>query len=949
MRIIKWLILSLWIGSSAFAIILRDDKTDADYQNLADDDRFNCVGIVKIVTDHPGVEYGTGFVINPRTVITAGHVVDEAGTIIPGDSSIAFGADPLNSPTDGSVLSATYLHAGFVDGSPPINDIAFLMTSRRLTSITPATISTGTGLGKTAYTAGYGGTGNGITGYTTTDYLKRAMGNAIDLYSDILAPGHYALLQDFDDPDGTTNTITDFFGAPSSAIPVTLEGATYSGDSGGPLMVSEDDEWKVVGLTSFGYVQDGYVQGEYGSILGYLPIKDFAVWIAANNPVKAPYWTGASGAWNTAGSWSSGVVPQNTADTFYEAALSQAATVTVDVNFTVDEVNVTHEGAALVVPVGFTPLAYETNISAGFVQVDGQLSSAVTLTGGYLYGTGTIVQINPQVTPVDEVPALFNTGGTIMPGSSSMIGTLTLTGAFSQGSAGTLAIKFASTVSHDLFSVSGAAVIAGVVHLDLQNLPALGDSFTVLSSALLTGTVTNVTGYDELLDEGLFPEIHFSATDVYFNIVRSYGSRADTFNQLVLADELDYLRNRLFGDFATVRDALNTLSDIDMRKAFDQMSPQMLTPMLRADIFVSQEQLRKIKNHLEMARMYQESKSTSALSAVSLLRGDLNPDQDAESRHAARFTQFSNLAQSGFMFSGKKDKSKSAKEKKKSLSSLYAPQNRGAYLFCEGFFGDRSSTKDDAGYSFKGSGVQGGYDFCMAKDMVAGFSAAYADSNSSLSDRQGSVHAKGFSGILYSSIFKGSCFVDAMVKLDKTWHDVVRKTDFATIERDVKSQPKTRAFEASLGFGMCRNDKLIFEPKCYVDAYFAHMFRFTERDGDSLNLKIYQKSITSVQTILGFTAGKEFDIGRSVFLPYFSGLWAHEYSKNTHMMDFQFNDPVANIVGQRRGIMDRDSGIFNAGVIFNYDNLGFYASYEMQFSKADNRAHFFDAGMRCNF
>ncbi len=109
-----------------------------------------------------------------------------------------------------------------------------------------------------------------------------------------------------------------------------------------------------------------------------------------------------------------------------------------------------------------------TSVQAGSLEVDGTLSSAVTvLQGGTLSGTGSI--------------ASLNNSGHVAPGVG--LGTFNVTGNFTQSSTGILDIEIASTGATDLLNITGTATLAGSVQV--QALPGQyqsGQSFTFLTA-----------------------------------------------------------------------------------------------------------------------------------------------------------------------------------------------------------------------------------------------------------------------------------------------------------------------------------------------------------------------------------------------------------------------------------------------------------------------------------
>jgi hypothetical protein len=143
--------------------------------------------------------------------------------------------------------------------------------------------------------------------------------------------------------------------------------------------------------------------------------------------------------------------------------------------------------------------------TAGTITVDGSLdttSGALILQGGRLTGDGPITgDVN-------------NTGGDIEPGGS--VGTLALSGDFSQSETGTLSIELGgfSDGEYDILEITGDADLGG--YLDLQPVggfvPAVGDSFTILTA---TGAIS---GWLRLPDCGDLYEIEYAPGAVIVHV-----------------------------------------------------------------------------------------------------------------------------------------------------------------------------------------------------------------------------------------------------------------------------------------------------------------------------------------------------------------------------------------------------------------------------------------------
>ncbi|HEV3279771.1 MAG TPA: PEP-CTERM sorting domain-containing protein [Terriglobia bacterium] len=157
--------------------------------------------------------------------------------------------------------------------------------------------------------------------------------------------------------------------------------------------------------------------------------------------------------------------------------------------------------------------------TAGTTTVDGTLTAAggITFNGGSVFGSGGTLSAG---TVTDN--ATFNIGDKVM-----TAGTESISGNYSQTSAGALAIDIGGTTEGTLFdqlTISGSASLNGVLNLDLINgfVPTLTETFDILNASSVTGTFATVNG------TGINSNEHFgvvyNANNVTLDVLSGPGS-----------------------------------------------------------------------------------------------------------------------------------------------------------------------------------------------------------------------------------------------------------------------------------------------------------------------------------------------------------------------------------------------------------------------------------------
>ena len=172
------------------------------------------------------------------------------------------------------------------------------------------------------------------------------------------------------------------------------------------------------------------------------------------------------------------------------------------------------EGAALLLTQTYTPATGSHTCVNGTITAPGTTSLMGTLTGDGTYAGH-----------VD------NASGIVEPGSG--IGRLTVTGSFVQTEAGTLAIEIGGTTpsdTHDVLTVQSTAMLGGTLRVALADgyVPALGETFTVLTAQSITAT------FDEVVPTGRY-QVDYTPAAVTLTVAELPGDW-DGNDQLDLAD-----------------------------------------------------------------------------------------------------------------------------------------------------------------------------------------------------------------------------------------------------------------------------------------------------------------------------------------------------------------------------------------------------------------------------
>ncbi len=291
---------------------IRHDKSLTDYQEIAtstSDEYPDFESVVYFGYSLDGSDFedyvATGTLVAENWVLTAGHnfyVADEQDEpALPSGIIVKTGNDP-NNPDESYEVEEIIYHPTWISDNRDFlsaNDLALV---RLKTPILDRPIielfkDSDEEIGSLIWFSGFGD-------YSETEgqnpdlfSKKRALQNILDrkvagitTSKDGVTYSGGLLAFDFDDPDGTINTLGDgtvnsderiLATGTSATGALEYEGTTVQGDSGGPLFLKDGDIWKVAGVLSGGADApfDGHRDGSYGDISIFIRVSQSIEWI----------------------------------------------------------------------------------------------------------------------------------------------------------------------------------------------------------------------------------------------------------------------------------------------------------------------------------------------------------------------------------------------------------------------------------------------------------------------------------------------------------------------------------------------------------------------------------------------------------------------------------------------------------------------------------------------
>ncbi len=283
-RCLLTMILLIFLFSTiCYSVNIRHDVDDNDYINFAEEHFFESgLVVVRPFEETPG----TGVIIHPNYILTAGHVGSMDGPA----------QMPINYKGKEYIVDYVYLYPDFSleqDYTTYMKyDIAMLrLEGRGIENVTPSVIWTQPiSLGQKIVGVGQGKSSTGLEGdERIPSGTFRAYENTIDYIFD--DENYNLFVTDFDSAENACNSLSDTLycldkeiNGESSPDPLPLEGSLGAGDSGSGIWIEENGKFYLAGIASGRHYASYCAQSLYVNLTN----KTLYDWIVSICPFVSP-------------------------------------------------------------------------------------------------------------------------------------------------------------------------------------------------------------------------------------------------------------------------------------------------------------------------------------------------------------------------------------------------------------------------------------------------------------------------------------------------------------------------------------------------------------------------------------------------------------------------------------------------------------------------------------
>ena len=493
-----------------------------------------------------------------------------------------------------------------------------------------------------------------------------------------------------------------------------------------------------------------------------------------------------------------------------------------------------------------------TTLSAGALNLTGQLFGDVVVNGGTFMGTGTLAN-NGNLT--------LNSGASFAPGAS--IGTTTITGNYAQNSGSTLhAEVFMDTdyaLSSDVLNVTGTATLQSGSTITVTDLSPVdrfiitGDTFTIITAREgVTDNGAAVTDSSAVLSFAG----SVSGSDYILTATRKpFAPDAKSRNSSALLRTIDSdMSSRSFTSDFTLINALSSVNTARLNNAAKQLSP-----VAHASSFLLSTDMNQ---HLSSGMGVYLRARRSNMPHLAM------PDMLASSSELLFADASSNPALLGSVI----------RETQKRKQQTERAQKTGYFISPVGTYYTQDATGDIEGFSAKSVGMHFGYDTSLNDHLILGIGGSYSYASIDYDHDLGNADIHSLRAGAYGTYFKDDWFVEGSATLGYHRNSTDRKVQFGGIDRTPTATYDAHELSAYLRTGLdIHYDRWTLTPSTSMHYTYYRSESFQERNAGSAGLSVDAHTQQSLLGKLGLHLHRVSALGDVQVIPEVFVGYAHQF------------------------------------------------------------------------
>ncbi len=510
----------------------------------------------------------------------------------------------------------------------------------------------------------------------------------------------------------------------------------------------------------------------------------------------------------------------------------------------------TKSGSGILTLSGNNTFTGTTTLSAGTLNLSGQVCGDILVNGGTLMGAGTINNGSSLT---------LNSGGLLTPGNS--IDTLTITGDFVLDNGSTLEIEVEKdaldNLDSDLLDVSGSATLESGSIINVTDLTptdrfiGTGDIFTIITTG---GGVSDNGASITSASATLGFDGSVSGDDYILTATRNaFGASSVGNNNTALLQAIDMDMGSAGGDYVDIINVLSTLDASALNTAAEQLSPLSHANLGGFNAGLLHDMGSDMGGYLVARRNNTEHNAKfAALRNSDLLLADASKNPDTLA-YVISETERRRVTQEGT---------------EKQTNSFFRPF---------GVFFSQDSSPTYVGFQAQAVGAQFGADQVFGTNWIIGIGGAYSHSCLDFDEGFGDADIDSFRIGPYATYFVDRFYVDSSVSLGYHLNNTRREIG-AGINRTAEAHYDAYDLSAYVGGGYEFNVRQwILSPTISAQYICYRNESFKESGAGAAGLNVSKRTQESLLSRFGIRLYTVTMVDTMKLAPEFFVGYAHEF------------------------------------------------------------------------
>ncbi len=534
-----------------------------------------------------------------------------------------------------------------------------------------------------------------------------------------------------------------------------------------------------------------------------------------------------------------------------------------------------------------------TTVSSGDLAVGSSSATGATLGGNVSVTTGGTVSGHGTIGG-----SLTNTSGTVAPGGS--VGTLTVTGNYTQGPTGTLAVQLTPAAASKL-AVTGTVSLQG--SLDILSGPSGYVPFSqyviLTSGGGITGTFNTVTGSLPAIPLS----VNYQTNEIFLQLSGFTGATPD---QIAVATVLNGQIANATGDFLNMLNLAVVLPAGQMQQALSSLGGQ---------IYGNLGQVALQDRRIFLDALTARTQTLGGAWPASAFGGGMQGAWGS-SEKALKFAQLGSAL---------------SVHDQQIMSDVnsYAtpPSGSSGGIWARGFgqFGSISGSSGALGSSYATGGGIIGADILSDPRDVFGFAVGGGQSSVSLSTNPETGTISFFQGGIYGAReFDFGLVLDGSAIYAHDIYDVSRGIVLPGVSRSASSTHggDDGVLEIGLGRTFFYNDLRVL-PRAELSYFHIGQSNFSEAGASSLDLSVTPADLNALYSRVGVTLVKPVMLADTALVPELRVAWLHNYMDTYGRFNASFAGAPTASFTELGAPVGRDAAEIGAGFSFGIARTSF--------------------------